>query len=78
MNNVKISSSFSILLLCDRYIPFTEAIFLPFCYISYTTEKTKTAIDYLDHQTNQQTSKSSKRLVSMEQKNEILTKTPLP
>lgn len=60
MNNVKTSFSFSILLLRDRYIPFTEAIFLPFCYISYTTEKTKTAIDYLDHRTNQQTSKTSK------------------
>lgn len=62
MNNVKSPLPFSILLLCDRYIPFTEAIFLPFCYISYTTEKTKTAIDYLDHRTNQQTSKSSKGL----------------
>lgn len=62
MNNVKTSFSFSILLLCDRYIPFTGAIFLPFCYISDTTEKTKTAIDYLDHRTNQQTSKSSKGL----------------
>lgn len=62
MNNVKTSFSFLILSLCYRYISFTEAIFLPFCYVSYTTEKTKTAIDYLDHRTNQQTSKSSKGL----------------
>lgn len=54
---------------CYRYIPFTEAIFLPFCLIFfYTTEKTKTAIDYLDNPANQQARRSSEGLllVSME------------
>lgn len=53
---------------CLRYIPFTGAIFLPFCLLIFTTEKTKTAIDYLDNRTNQQASRSSKGLflVSME------------
>lgn len=61
MNDVKLSFPF-LFYSSYRYIPFTEAIFLPFCYISYTIEKTKTVIDYLDHPTNQQTSKGSKGL----------------
>lgn len=48
---------------CYRYIPVTEAIFLPFCLIFYTTEKTKTAIDYLDRPAHQQARGSSKGLL---------------
>lgn len=60
MNDVKIHFSFFTLFIYCRYIRFTEAIFPPFCQISHTTKKTKTAIDYLDSWTNLQTSKSSK------------------
>lgn len=65
---------FSFLFLCHSYSPFTEAIFLPFCYTAHTTEKTKTAIDYLDHWANQQTSKSQKARFHGVEENEILTK----